>query len=229
MANLDQAFFYNSENGDRVYDADSFEYLLKKFFTSGVFAGGCQVTAGSGMNCVVSGGYACCDGKVRFFTGATTLTLATASATYNRIDTIVVERNDTNREITCKVVQGTNGANPSPKAPVRTGGIYQLVLAEVYVAAGATSITQGTITDKRTDSSVCGYVMCAVDTPDFTELYAQFTAQFVTWFDAMKGQLTTDAAGNLQTQITALQNRIVYSSDEPSNPTEGMIWLKPKE
>ena len=47
---LDHAFFYNSENHDRVYDASSFEYLLKKFFTSGVFTGDCQVTAsGEGM------------------------------------------------------------------------------------------------------------------------------------------------------------------------------------
>lgn len=229
MASLDNAFFYNSENGDRTYDADSFEYLLKKFFTSGVFAGGCQVTAGSGMQCAVSAGYACCDGKVRFFASATTLAIDNASATYNRIDTIVVERNDTNREITCKVVKGTNAASPVAKAPIRTGGVYQLVLAEVYVAAGTTSITQSMISDKRTDTSVCGYVMCAVDTPDFSELYDQFTDQFATWFDAMKDQLTEDAAGNLQTQITALQNKIVYSETQPSNPTTGMIWLKPKE
>lgn len=67
MAETSKTLFYNSENGDRVYDADSFEHLLKRFFTSGVFAGCCQVTTdGEGMTCSMSGGYSNCDGKVRF-------------------------------------------------------------------------------------------------------------------------------------------------------------------
>lgn len=178
MADTSYTLFYNSQDGDRVYDADSFEHLLKRFFTSGVFSGCCQVLAdGNGMSCVVGSGYANCSGKVRFFFESTSLAFANAHATYNRIDTVVIERNDTDREITCKVVQGTYAANPVPKAPVRENGIYQLVLAEVYIAAGTTGITQAMITDKRPDTSVCGYVMCAVETPDFSELYSQFETQ----------------------------------------------------
>ena len=220
MADLTQALFYNSENGDRVYDADSFEHLLKKFFTTGVFTGACQVTAdGSGMTCQVGSGYSNCDGKVRFFSSATALALDTAHATYNRIDTVVIERNDVNREITLKVVKGSYSANPAATAPVRTGGIYQLILAQIYIAAGTTSVTQSMITDKRPDTSVCGYVMCAVDTPDFSELYAQFLSQaadvidektddFDTWFQEMRDQLSDDAAGHLQLEIDALDGRV---------------------
>lgn len=217
MPATNRSLFYNSENGDRVYDADSFEHLLKKFFTSGVFTGNCQVSATTGMGVSVSAGYANTDGKIRFFDETTALTLDNAHGTYNRIDTIVVERNDTNREITLKVVKGTNAADPTPTEPVRTGGIYQLVLAEVYVHAGATSITDAVITDKRPDTDVCGYVICAVDTPDFSELFAQFQAQasefidtqtteFMDWFDAMKDQLSEDAAGHLQLEIGTLSS-----------------------
>lgn len=178
MADTSNALFYNSENGDRVYDADSFEHLLKKFFTSGVFAGSCRVTAdGEGMTCSMSDGYSNCDGKVRFFGSATPLALQNAHATYDRIDTVVIERNDSNREITAKVITGGYSANPIPTAPVRSGGVFQLVVAQIYVAAGVVRITQANITDKRPDTSVCGYVMCAVQTPDFSELYRQFTAQ----------------------------------------------------
>lgn len=178
MADTSYTLFYNSQDGDRVYDADSFEHLLKRFFTSGVFSGCCQVLAdGGGMSCTVGTGYANCSGKVRFFFESTSLAFANAHATYNRIDTVVIERNDTDREISCKVVQGTYAANPVPKAPVRENGIFQLVLAQVYIAAGTTGITQSMITDKRPDTSVCGYVMCAVETPDFSELYSQFEAQ----------------------------------------------------
>lgn len=225
---LDHAFFYNSENHDRVYDADSFEYLLKKFFTSGVFTGDCQVTAtGEGMTVALGGGYSNCDGKIRFFAQAQSLALANAHATYDRIDTVVIERNDSDRDITAKVVTGSYSAEPIPTAPVRENGIYQLVCAEIYVAAGAVRITQSDITDKRPDTSVCGYVMAAVQTPDFSELYAQFEAQFeelyidadsdyvqwstaqkaefIAWFDDIKDQLDHDAAGHLQNEINAIK------------------------
>ena len=216
MAGTNHALFYASENGDRVYDADSFEHLLKKFFTSGVFAGDCQVTAdGSGMICEMGAGYSNCDGKIRFFENAAPLTISNAHGIYDRIDTIVIERNDSDRDITCKVVTGSYAQDPIPTAPVRENGIYQLVVAEVYVAAGATKITQSAITDKRPDAEVCGYVMCAVETPDFSELYAQFVSQaeefmdtqsedFLAWFDRMKDQLSEDAAGHLQNEIDDL-------------------------
>lgn len=202
MSDTCKSLFYNSQNGDRVYDADSFEHLLKKFFTSGVFTGACQVTAaGTGMTCSVGAGYANCDGKIRIFDSATALSFDTAHATYDRIDTVVVERNDTDREITLKVVKGVQSATPVATAPVRSGGVFQLVLAEVYIAAGETAVSQAIITDKRPDTTVCGYVVTAVQTPDFGELYDQFTEAFMLWFDAIRGQLDEDAAGHLQNEI----------------------------
>lgn len=209
MAAYDHALFYNSNNGDRVYDADSFEYLLKKFFTTGVFAGDCAVSPVSGMKIKMGAGYCNIGGKVRFFAEDTEFTLTTAHATYNRIDTVVIERNDSDREITAKVVTGTPGTNPSATAPIRSGAIYQIVVAEIAVAAGAVGVTAIDITDKRIDSSVCGLVASTVGQPDFEDLYTQFTAAFDEWFDEMKDQLSEDAAGNLQNEIDDLDDEVV--------------------
>ena len=200
--------FWNSVDSDRLYDADSFAEWLRKFFTTGVFEGELQVTSAGGMDVSVSSGYANIDGKVRFFDGATKLTLATAGATYPRIDTIVVERNDTDRRITIKAITGTYSASPTATAPVRANNIYQIVLAQIYVAAGATSITQAAITDTRMDTSLCGIVAATIKNPDFGQWYAQNEAQFSEWFDAMKDQLTTDAAGNLQKEIDAVKKSV---------------------
>ena len=200
--------FWNSVDSDRLYDADSFAEWLRKFFTTGVFDGELQVTSAGGMDVSVSAGYANIDGKVRFFDSATKLTLATAGATYPRIDTIVVERNDTDRKITIKAITGTYSANPTATAPVRANNIYQIVLAQIYIAAGATSITQAAITDTRKDTSLCGIVAATIKNPDFGQWYAQNEAQFSEWFTGMKDQLTTDAAGNLQTEIDALKETV---------------------
>ena len=189
---LDHAFFYNSQDNDRVYDASSFEYWLKKFFTTGVFAGECAVTAdGAGMTVQMSGGYCNVDGKVRFFDAVQYFALANAHGYYDRIDTIVIERNDTDRDVTAKVVTGGYSANPVPTAPVRENGVYQLVVAQIYVAAGTVRITQANITDTRPDTSICGYVMCAVETPDFSQLYAQFLAQAAEVIDNTESDLDT--------------------------------------
>lgn len=181
-------YFYDSESGDRKYNADSFEKWLKKFFTSGVFYGDLQVTANDDMTVTSASGYANVDGKVRLFSYEENLIIETAHATYDRIDTIVIERNDEERQITRKVVKGGYSSNPEPIAPVRADGVYQLVLAEIYVAAGATSIAQSNITDKRPDTTVCGYVVCPIDNFDFS----QFATQCEAYLKEFKQTADTD-------------------------------------
>lgn len=205
MAN-EHGLFWNSQNGDRVYDANDFSEWLKKFYTTGVFNGDLEVTAAGGMTVSVSSGYVNIEGKVKFFSTPTTLTLATASGTYGRIDTVVAECNYTDREIKLKVVTGTYSVSPTATAtaPVRTAAAYQLVLAQIDVAAGAAEITQKNITDKRMDSNVCGLVTGTVSQIDFSTVKAQFDS----WFDGVKGTLDTDAAGNLKNQIDAINNKI---------------------
>ena len=191
----EHGFFFNSNDGDRTYDATSMEEWLKPFFATGVFYGDLQVTAGDGMTVNVAPGYANVDGKLRVWDNTSSgVIIETAHATYDRIDTVVVERNDTDRSIFIKVVKGGYSSEPEPMAPVRTGGVYQLVLAEVYVAAGATSITQSVITDKRADTDVCGYVVCPIDTFDFGQFATQFDAYLAEFKEESEEDWTTWAA-----------------------------------
>ena len=203
-------YFFNSNSSDRKYSADSFEEWMKPFFVSGVFVGDLEVTALStpGMSVQVAPGYANLDGKVAKFASTSTLTISTASGVYDRIDTIVLRRDNANRQISLEVVTGTASSSPEPTAPVRSSTIYELVLAQILVGTGVTEITQGDITDTRVDPDVCGIVCAAVQTPDFSNLYDQFTYQFNTWFDHMKDQLDEDAAGHLQLEIDDINDDI---------------------
>lgn len=205
--------FYNSINDDRSYDADSFSDWLKKFFTTGVFKDELQVAAISGMGISVSAGYVNINGKVMMF-GTTPLTVGTADGTYYRIDSVIIERNDTDRQFYIKVVQGNTGTESSVSGvtPVRSGAIYQLVLARIMVRPGATAITQADITDTRADSDLCGIVAGTVTAMDFTQFSAQFDAyldnfkdgreaDFDAWFANIQDVLDTDTAGHLQNEI----------------------------
>lgn len=215
MANS-YGYFWNSDGGDRVYDADSFAEWLQKFFTTGVFTGELEVTAdGSSMDVAVATGYVNIKGKTKIFDSSTTLTLDTADGTYDRIDNIVVECNYSDREITIKAVSGTPAATPVAPTPTRDASAYQLVIAQVTVPAGAVVVSQANITDTRTDSDLCGVVTGTVTEIDFSQITAQFQAyyaqfqqdnldDFNTWFQQMKDQLSQDAAGALQEEIDIL-------------------------
>lgn len=232
MANA-YGLFWNSISSDRVYDADSFAEWLNKFFTTGVFNGELQVLSSGGMVVEVQTGYANINGKVRFFDTTDSITLDPAGGTYPRIDTIVIERNDTNREITIEYVKGTySGNTPTPTAPVRSAGVYQIVLAQIYVGAGVTEISQANITDTRADNNLCGWIVGTVDRVDVDQMTAQVQDEIETWFDGMKNQLSEDAAIHLQEQIGTLsqltttdKTDLVSAINEVNSVTETTITL----
>ena len=224
MANK-HGLFWNSQDGDRVYDANDFSEWLKKFYTTGVFNGDLAVTASGGMTVSVSSGYVNIEGKVKFFSTPTTLTIATAGGKYERIDTVVAECNYSDREITVKVVTGAYSTSPKATAPVRTAAAYQLVLAQIDVAVGATEITQKNITDKRMDSNVCGLVTGTVSQIDFSTVKAQFDS----WFEDVKGTLDSDAAGNLKNQIDTNASNIATNTKAIDTLNNSLIKKLTKE
>lgn len=213
------ANFYNSDNGDRVYDADSFSEWLRPFFKTGVFNGELQVLASSGMEVIVDTGNAFIEGKLKKFDSQTTLTVEQASANSTRIDAVVCRRNDTDRDFTLMIVKGTTVA----PLPVRENGIYDIVLAHITVPASAVEIKQENITDTRMNADICGWVVSNVEEVDFSQVTAQWAdyianfeanelQAFNEWFDTIKGQLSTDQAGSLQLQIDEQANKIAANT-----------------
>ena len=213
------ANFYNSDNGDRVYDADSFSEWLRPFFKTGVFNGELQVLASSGMEVIVDTGNAFIEGKLKKFDSQTTLTVEQASANSTRIDSVICRRNDTDRDFTLMIVKGTTVA----PLPVRENGIYDIVLAHITVPASAVEIKQENITDTRMNADICGWVVSNVEEVDFDQVTAQWTdyianfeadelQAFNEWFDTIKGQLSTDQAGSLQLQIDEQANKIATNT-----------------
>lgn len=217
----DYAYFYNSDHGDRLYNADSMTDWLYPFFTTGVFNGSLQVLAYEDdpqMGVYVDTGYVNIEGKTKHYVTQTPLTFDIPHSMYPRIDTIVVRRNDLPdaRDFEIAVVKGEAASTPVPTPPVRTESIWELVLAEVYIKAGEIEITQAEITDKRADSTVCGWVTATVTEMPFDQFAAQFAsyfqqfkdgneADFMNWFNNLVYVLDGDVAGHLQNEIDELR------------------------
>lgn len=178
---MEKSSFFNSVSHDRTYKAEDWAEYFSSFIGNGVFpvpSTGLQVTANDGMNVTVKMGKAWINGYFYLNTSDLNVTLATADGQLNRIDRIVVRWDLTNRLISAEVKSSSFSASPSAPLLQRDADIYELALADIYVGAGVTAITQSNITDQRLNTSLCGVVAAVVDQID-TEA---FNAQLQAWF-----------------------------------------------
>lgn len=191
---------------DRVYSAERFAEYFAAFIANGVFpdpATNLQVVANvpRDMTVLVKSGLGWINGYYCNNDGNYPLTISPASGTLPRVDAVVLRWSRSNRSISLEVKTGVATSSPSAPSLERSADNYELMLASIEVVAGATSIAQANITDKRPDSSVCGWVKGVVDQVDTTDLFAQYDDAFQTWFDNIRAQLSGDIATNLQNQI----------------------------
>lgn len=203
--------FFNSINNDRVYDASDVAGFLSKFFTNGIFNNSLSVSANDNMTVSVATGTANINGYSYENTDSLTLDINDADNTLNRIDSVILRLNLSDRNITAMILEGQTATTPSQPTLTRGGNIYDLRLANITVSAGITRITADKITDTRfTDE--CGNVVQAVQSLSTEDIFEQYNTWFTTWFDNVKGQLSTDVAGNLQNQIDEINNKLIFDT-----------------
>jgi hypothetical protein len=200
---MEKSSFFNSISGDRRYKAEEWAEYFASFIANGVFPNpstGLQVLASNSMIITVNTGKAWINGYFYFNTSNLTITLDNADGVLNRIDRIVVRWDLQDRVISVEVKKGTYSANPSAAAIQRDADAYELVLADVYVGAGAVSVSQANITDQRLNSTLCGLVVGTVGELDTTA----FSAQLQGWFELYQ-EMSAEQYNNLKSYMNSLQ------------------------
>ena len=193
-------------NYDRVYLSAQFASYFSMFIGNGVFIGKArelQVTALATpkMQVNVLDGYGYINGYWYNNDSASIKVLDSADGVLNRIDSIVLRLDFTNRSVSSAVKKGTPAVNPVAPTLTRTVETYEIQLATVNIRAGALVVNQANITDTRFNSNLCGQVKGIVDQIDTTDLFAQYNAAFNAWFADVQGSLSDDVAGNLLNKI----------------------------
>ena len=158
---MEKSGFFNSSDGDRIYDAADFAAYFGNLVSNGVFyasATNLQATPGNGLSVSVAAGSAWINGYRYENTDDLNLPLTTANGSNPRIDRVVVRLSKVSRNMQLAVVVGTPAATPSAPALTRTSDIYELGIADVLIPAAATSIAANNITDTRLNTSLCGLV-----------------------------------------------------------------------
>lgn len=242
---MEKSSFFNSLSGDRKYKAEDWAAYFASFIGNGVYANGdlavSAVTPGQEddedadpMAVKVGAGKAWINGYFYVNTASLPLEIAVADGVLNRIDLVVLRWDLAARTITAQIKAGASASSPAAPALQRDADGYELCLAQVYVQAGATAITQADITDKRLDSALCGLVAGVVqqiDTSTFlTQLEAWMeqykeTAQqdFESWFSDLESVLDENAAANLLNLI----NAHTEDDDNPHGVTAEQVGARP--
>lgn len=223
--------FYDSLAGDRKYNAKQMSQLFKGIITDGVFqtiGSGFSVTPQSAMVLNVGAGRAWFNDTWTDNDAIITVNVLASEAALNRIDTVVIEvNNDTAVRVnSIKVIKGTPATTPVAPTLANTATLHQYGIANVYVAAGVTSIVLGNITS-LVGTPATPFVSGAIPTYDFGPLLVSWQASFSTWFTNLVNQLTGVQVTNLQAQIDTL-NAIVAKIDNykivPSITTNNLVF-----
>ena len=197
--------FFNSENGDRKYNAEQMSAIFDGIIADGVFTtigDHMAVSAGTGMQVLVGTGKAWFDHTWNVNDAAYPLTIAASDVTLSRIDAIVLETNhsDSVRLNKLRVVQGTVASSPVKPSLTNSEKVHQHPLAWVTVKPGVTQIAASAI-ENAVGTSACPFVTGIIATTSIDDLFNQWNGEFDEWFDNLKAQLSDNVVANLQKQI----------------------------
>lgn len=214
---------------DRAISSAPLRQLIKKMLSNGILPNpstNLQVQPGTGMNVIVNPGFAVIEGGLKYEETQRTLAVQASDTTYDRIDTVVLRWNDNANARSCDlyVIQGIPASKPVRPALNRESSVYEIGLADLFIAANSSAISSARITDTRYESARCGIISSIVkfdsDTiyeqiqADLAGFKADEQAQFIAWFETIRDQLSEDAAGNLQVQIDEILNKFELSDQD---------------
>ena len=220
---------------DRVYLAESFAKYFASFIGNGIFGGKSnelmvkQKTAAD-MSVRVLSGQGWINGYWYENDNELSLAIDIADGVLNRIDIIVLRWDNSERVIRLAVKKGTSATSPSAPTIQRGADLYELKLAQVYIKAGATKITQADITDTRLNNEVCGFVHGVIDQIDTTEFGKQIDSFIENFeasnidkmqaiFDRINSLINEDMATKLTLDVDNLKSLFIESG-----PNKGCFY-----
>lgn len=223
--------FFNSVNGDRKYNADQISNYFEGLISNGVFqnvGNAFIVTANSDMSVNIGSGKAYINGKWIDNDNSFNLSIDSADTAYDRIDTIVIRLDYSERKIGIKILKGTASTSPSAVTITRSKSLYDLKLAEIRVKANATKITTANITDYRM-SNACGFVTGIITQVDTSKLFLQMQEDY----KAVRNSIVKDLNVNTQV-VTDMYTRIAndtitdYYTSDLYEPGDSLIIMNEK-
>lgn len=213
--------FFNSVNGDRLFNAQQMSEIFEGLITDGVYESvgdKMAVQPNSGMTIQIATGRGWFGKHWVNNNSEYTLTISSSDVILNRYVAVCikVDESDSVRSATPYLKYSDFASSPVKPEMTRTESVKEYCLAYIYQKAGATTITAKDIEDTRPDTSLCGWVTGLIEQLSSATLFDQFTAIFYDWFE----NLTDKINENTETMLVgALPTSLIV--DIPVNSWQG--------
>ena len=202
--------FYNSQNGDRKYNAEQMGSIFDGVINDGIYQSigdHFAVSPDSGDVVLVGSGRAWFNHTWTLNDASLPIECEPSDILLNRYDAIILEVNSTDsvRANTIKAVKGTPGSNPSYPTLINTETVHQYPLAYIYRAAGSASITAANIRNVIGTSST-PFVTGILQVTSVDEIYRQWEDQWNQWF------AVTSAAGTKEMEAWMNEQQLAFNT-----------------
>jgi hypothetical protein len=194
--------FFNSVNGDRLYNADQMSRIFEGLITDGVCASvgnKLAVQPNSGMTIQIATGRGWFGRHWVNNDSEYTLTVAESDVVLKRYVAVCIKVDDTDavRDAVPYLKYGEFATNPVKPTMTRTETVKEYCLAYIYIGAGVSEIKASDIEDTRANESLCGWVTGLIEQLSSATLFEQFTAIFNDWFNGLVDMLNEDVEAML--------------------------------
>ena len=234
--------FFNSVNGDRVYNAQQMSGIFEGLITDGVYE-----TVGNKMAVETNNGL-----TIQIATGRGwfakhwvnndseyTMTLDASDVILNRYVAVVIKADDTDgvRDALPYLKYGEFATDPVKPVMERTEKVKEFCLAYILQNAGATEIRAEHIEDTRSNNDLCGWVTGLIKQVTTTTLYAQWealfngfltesTETFNDWFTNLEGKINDNTETMLVSALpTSMVLKIPVDSWQGNTATVSVVGM----
>lgn len=179
--------FFNSVNGDRVYNAQQMSAIFEGLITDGIYesvGNKMAVQPNSGMTIQIGTGRGWFAKHWVSNDSEYLTTLEASDVTLNRYCAVCVRVDDRDSGRTAQPYLKYSEFATTPVKPTmtRTETVNEYCLAYIYIKAGAEEITAADIEDTRGNESLCGWVTGLIEQLSTATLFEQWQALFENWF-----------------------------------------------
>lgn len=205
--------FFNSVNGDRLYNADQMSRIFEGLITDGVYASvgnKMAVQPNSGMTIKIATGRGWFGRHWVNNDSEYTLTLEQPDVILNRYVAVCIRVDDTDavRDAVPYLKYSDFATTPVKPTMTRTEQVKEYCLAYVYIKAGATAITASNIEDTRANEKLCGWVTGLIEQLSSATLWTQWEALFTEWFEGLQDLINANTEAML---VSALPTNLTVS------------------
>ncbi len=247
--------FFNSVNGDRLYNADQMSGIFDGLITNGVYhkvGNKLAVQPNNGMTIQINTGRGWFGGRWANNDAEYLQKLEDSDVLLNRYCAVCVRADitDSGRTVAPYFKYSEYATAPTKPTMERSETVKEYCLAYVFIKAGATEITAADIEDTRANTELCGWVTGLIEQVDTDTLWTQWQAQwenfmsaadtendtwqeeqrtaFLDWYNNLVDYIDADVQTKLTNDVLQLQSDVTTLQGQCIKATgtfDGLSWV----